>query len=1130
MKIAFFAILLLLAATSCIHAQPCLQLDTTRVNVDSAYYDRCSSSATQGSMYCRGHYTLRFDWYVIPTPAISYDTAIVYRWNDIDSRFAAIRAAFQYIASTVGPFTLTKRFASISDTGNRLSHSFILRFDSLLDVDTALALLRTVPNMTVVFNGRPGTYLSLVPSNNGLVPGLDFSNIALDHTTTFTRYMHPLGWQWPVYKLHCPMAWEITMGTRNIHIIGSDQFGTDGSTGKIVWPDPSTNPDVAPNFIQTVASTNPPAGQQFQGDGALSSPLRDGHGHKCISQAIASGVRSLIGTCPQCTGMGLDWFNIGPDSSPIYPDEIDVDGLANGVITVPEIEWVSASGPSTPQPGNNGESGPKSDYTREMALGMAIFSAVGDELYDAGSGQNNNYQPLPSDHSQWLLYPQILPEYGYASFIDGGSDPSKDVHPLAISGTMDGHFWGTANGEACTENVGGSLVRCVGPEEFAIDGNFNPYNFSCGLDKFDISSNITARIQHKQWAFVDVVAPAQEFIMEGIVPEYEPAGYDLDNGASLSAPMVAGIAGLMRSINYYVTPDRTKPTDLADIQRNINTIITFTADKIYDYDNIGDFAYPPSQIIPKGFPETGDEQYVNSTSPVSFLNASESSNMPSWLDPLAAGSGNWQYNYVDQTNDALHRSWAQRVGFGRVNAYRAVANAIPCTGNHLYNTSHDLSSDFDAGNIQNGTQNGNKYLMHFGAWQAPDTSPMDSGSVLQTGGKIIPNQTPPWTYFNQGETLLTSFDGSTATVLTVGDSDILAIDGIVKGDGTANHQITCSGTTGKILITGYLQDVEITGDTTKVDDLIIYSNTTHGYSNVTVGKNEHSEIYGVVQLQDNGNFVVNGGDLTIQPGGAIEMEGNNNFEIESGSVKMMASTTISSLTDQVIIDNGATLEIAGLLPANISCIVHVKPGGMLTIDSGAVLQLDRFLVDSGGTLECIPGGRLTLNQDSLNQCNGNWNFSGTSNVPCIITGGVSICGTVEQGAAVNVNGSIVMHFTDDTNVLITTDTLRDTIAGVLSIVQNEPTFDTAGIKVTIYPDPASNVVKFYAENVPEGIPATLDVIDEMGVVVATLYNAKPDVGLSLSFTIDCSKLPSGIYYADLQTASMHDAVKFSVEH
>src|ERR1700722_8852229 len=135
------------------------------------------------------------------------------------------------------------------------------------------------------------------------------------------------------------MAWEITKGLpppgsahQFIHVIGADQF--DGA--------PTGNPDLTPKFVQTelsgVSSGEKASGLQLHGDGMLSTSLNAGHGFVCIGQAIAAqGDGPMIGTCPECVGMALNWFGT-------KPWQIDVDGVAGNGITVPEVQWSSAEG------------------------------------------------------------------------------------------------------------------------------------------------------------------------------------------------------------------------------------------------------------------------------------------------------------------------------------------------------------------------------------------------------------------------------------------------------------------------------------------------------------------------------------------------------------------------------------------------------------------------------------------------------------------------------------------------------------------------------------------------------------------------------------------------------------------
>ncbi len=88
----------------------------------------------------------------------------------------------------------------------------------------------------------------------------------------------------------------------------------------------------------------------------------------------------------------------------------------------------------------------------------------------------------------------------------------------------------------------------------------------------------------------------------------------------------------------------------------------------------------------------------------------------------------------------------------------------------------------------------------------------------------------------------------------------------------------------------------------------------------------------------------------------------------------------------------------------------------------------------------------------------------------------------------------------------------------------------AELEVTVHPNPVRGTVKVCVADLPQGIAATVDVVNEMGVEVAKLYDATPDAELGLCLSLDCSSLPSGTYYADLQTQGEHRAVEFSVAH
>jgi len=89
---------------------------------------------------------------------------------------------------------------------------------------------------------------------------------------------------------------------------------------------------------------------------------------------------------------------------------------------------------------------------------------------------------------------------------------------------------------------------------------------------------------------------------------------------------------------------------------------------------------------------------------------------------------------------------------------------------------------------------------------------------------------------------------------------------------------------------------------------------------------------------------------------------------------------------------------------------------------------------------------------------------------------------------------------------------------------------TSGIAVTVHPNPSSSYARVCVASLPEGIPATVEIINLMGEAVTTLYNAAPEAELGLCLTLDCSRMPSGTYYARVMNDIMGTTVKFSVEH
>ncbi len=106
---------------------------------------------------------------------------------------------------------------------------------------------------------------------------------------------------------------------------------------------------------------------------------------------------------------------------------------------------------------------------------------------------------------------------------------------------------------------------------------------------------------------------------------------------------------------------------------------------------------------------------------------------------------------------------------------------------------------------------------------------------------------------------------------------------------------------------------------------------------------------------------------------------------------------------------------------------------------------------------------------------------------------------------------------------ITTDCYGEKIA------DGHPVAPTS-FDVTVHPNPSNSSAKICVTDLPGGLPAVVEVVDQTGQVVSTLYNATPEAELGLCLTLNCASLPSGIYYAHVSNGIMGQSVKLSVEH
>lgn len=908
--------------------------------------------------YARKWYWLVFADHVFSFSPQQADTATVITWTDIAPAFAAVRQGFDSLQRHFGPYRITRVTDDSLLSGVPGSTGYYLAFDTDVGILSVIEHLNTIPGVQGTYIRRGGP-LATLPSDRALVPMTEWKDIVADPsalTDFWPAHFHRLGWHWNHYRQKSPMAWEITMGIPDVVIAFNDVF-----YGPI-----SDHPDMD-NFIRIDPAN----------DGvAVTSPLRadpgtSGHGLGVSSCAIAaanndfpeSEGRGMVGSCPGCLGV-----NVITAQVPF----VDVDRAANGVHVRPHI--LTSSAGFDPVDIYNAQ------WKRAVDNGIVALAAAGNHRDDWKNSflwsRHRNYTNANGEKValfyNWLLYPSALCWPDETDPANG----ARDVRVLAVGAVIDGTL------HECDQSYEGRGLPEVylhGPEQFHPAFNFGP-----GTEKFSVNPDPQTRIAAKQFAYIDIVAPTGRIVAtdgRSETPEHRELFHPYHEGTSEATPSVAGVIGLMLGINPGMGAVG------ADVQRRVYDVVTFTADKIPDWQNFSTEEREASWISYEMMidPATGDPVLDPAGNPV-YKKRTRADWMPDRMrfaavnptltGPLADGAP-IQYHYVEQTNDPLHRWWAQRVGFGRLNAYRAVAHAIPLKGNPVWNVSQTLFNGVPNPPVnENGVR-----LMHFGAYN-------NAGQpVLQSGGEDIPGED----FNNQGSTWI----NGTGTELIVPENSILAVDGLLQSDNpTGNNRIRTGGT-GKLLATGYVQDVRLVGNV-RLDDLLVCGTQPGSTAGIEIGSPEiTAEVYGTVRLCEHAAFAVNAGTLLMQPGSTISMEGEKDLYITGGaSLRLSHAATVSGGPERrLVVESGSTLTIGA--GAHVDLLTHlvIRPGGSVIIEPDAVVSLNRFTVERNGELVVREGARLRLLERVENLVNGRLHLLGTATKRVVVSGRVADCCT-----------------------------------------------------------------------------------------------------------------------------------------
>ncbi len=157
--------ILCLFTTMNLYAQgPCLKLlrdaDSTFSNPDSIMVDSCSSSPTYLHKFAKESFAFWLQYgSMLPIPAAPVDSIIDVEWTQIDTAYSSTRAGFDTLQQKFGHFILHKDVSYAGDTTDISSRFFSLRFDSFVDIQTAVNQMLLIPFLaatTVSYLDRSG--------------------------------------------------------------------------------------------------------------------------------------------------------------------------------------------------------------------------------------------------------------------------------------------------------------------------------------------------------------------------------------------------------------------------------------------------------------------------------------------------------------------------------------------------------------------------------------------------------------------------------------------------------------------------------------------------------------------------------------------------------------------------------------------------------------------------------------------------------------------------------------------------------------------------------------------------------------------------------------------------------------
>ena len=951
---ALFIVLASMMSVTISHAQ-CLKLalrhdpPSGRFNPDSIMADTCYGTRTMGDgivpwtrHYAKRYFDVELDRGFLSASAAADDEGF-FDIDDFDTTHADY-ITWKQLSDDNGGLAIRRMFPEQTDTTLMSFFAWQLKFNDYARIDTVESVLKAMPSCRNASYAWQMAVLHGIPSDPGMKPkskGADIANPGARLTNDGTTYsQQELGWQASHYEIDIPMAWEITKGTANVVVAVSDGFKHATKHQEHQDLHLSTNTTSPGNFLysQSVGAGTVP--HEFLAD--------DGHGYHILHQVSAeeNGV-GMVGVAPNVKVIAV--------RQNVDPGQLDTDPNTTGLQN-PHVMNHSYGA---------GALGEETLWSGVVMVGCLPNFLQYNENTQYVDGDGSASKPFYwYQNINWQSQPGVL--------VKSGTTSAEDVKMITVGGY---HI----NQQLSTRidcDYAGSVYKYTLSRGVRLRDSMN---FSPGLLKFPSSSEgAQKRAQDRADAALDLIVPYCDGVIYGFDDTRLPKPtYDLSGhlGNSFAIPLASGVVGLMMSVH-----ERLGRTG-ADVQRRAYDIMTFTADKIDDpgFTMSINQAFSKAKELRKvtvSFERQDVQAYpVPLPNKHMFEVSGLGDGQEGWnkyaiklklFEKFTAPDGKVDYRAVmklrdPEGNDPLGRWWGNRVGFGRLNAFRSVAHAIPEVVGGESNVQHQ----YPAGSTLTWTKahklQGRSFL-HLGKFKEDGKRVLDEGGIVPPGEPAYRN--------NNGKTLINT------SQLSVGNLQTVVIDGILTTTAPGLNPTIATTGDGKILATGWMDNVTLSGYVYATD--LRVRRLEEGNSIIFKSSSKPSVLYDTLWADGKGTVVIDEGTLEMQPASVIIVRGQARIVVKPGAKLVMehGATIIDQRTDrgspciQLMASSGGKqggkLEIADNMElVVIDAFVGIQSGAELVV--GKAAKADGFPVANlflrGAEIE--KGGKLSINHEAI---------------------------------------------------------------------------------------------------------------------------------------------------------------------